>query len=234
MPRAHVLANFASTLDGKIAPAAARRSGPVALSAGAEDHARMRALRSRADAVLIGAGNLRSDDPDLALPSDERERRRAHGRPEPLRVVLTRSGQGIAPGQRVFDPALGGHTIVVHPAAMPSERRAALSGVAELVCLGDDAVPMPTLLAWLLEVRGIETVLCEGGGVIAEQLFRARAVDELYLTLVPRVLGGGGAGGAPTLAEGPGFRIGELPDARLTSLERVGDELFLRYQFTWS
>ena len=57
------------------------------------------------------------------------------------------------------------------------------------------------------------------------QLFAARAVDELYVTVVPRILGGTGA---PTLAGGIGFDPDEIPDATLTSLERIGDELYLR------
>jgi 5-amino-6-(5-phosphoribosylamino)uracil reductase len=74
-------------------------------------------------------------------------------------------------------------------------------------------------------------LLCEGGGDIAAQLFAARAVDEIYLTLVPRILGGAHA---PTLAGGTGFGPDEIPDARLTSLERRGDELFLRYEISWA
>jgi riboflavin biosynthesis pyrimidine reductase len=50
----------------------------------------------------------------------------------------------------------------------------------------------------------------------------------MYLTVVPRILGGITA---PTLVAGPGFDPDQIPDAKLTSVERVGDELFLRYEF---
>jgi 5-amino-6-(5-phosphoribosylamino)uracil reductase len=88
---------------------------------------------------------------------------------------------------------------------------------------------MPDVLTWLAG-RGVRTLLCEGGGALVAQLFAARAVDALYLTLVPRILGGAHA---PTLATGPGFTPDEIPDPTLASLERVGDELYLRYEFNW-
>jgi riboflavin biosynthesis pyrimidine reductase len=77
----------------------------------------------------------------------------------------------------------------------------------------------------------VRVLLCEGGGDLAARLFAARAVDEIYLTLVPRILGGARA---PTLASGEGFDPDEIPDARLASLEQHGDELFLRYEIAWA
>lgn len=79
--------------------------------------------------------------------------------------------------------------------------------------------------------RAGPNAVCEGGGELVAHLFAARAVDELFVTLVLRVLGGARA---PMLAGGPGFTPTQLPDTDPTSLERVGDELFLRYQFTWA
>jgi 2,5-diamino-6-(ribosylamino)-4(3H)-pyrimidinone 5'-phosphate reductase len=224
-----VLLNFASTLDGKINPAPGKRAGTFMMSRHREDPRRMRVLRAEADAVLIGAANLRADDPDLALSADERSSRRAAGKPEPLRIVVTTAGEGLSPTMKMFDPKRGGPAIVVHTKRMPADRRRALAAAAELVQLGDDGVGMPELLAWLYE-RGVRTLLCEGGGQLVAQLFADRAVDELYLTIVPRILGGNDA---PTLAGGPGFAANDIPDAKLASLEQFGDELFLRYDFAW-
>jgi 2,5-diamino-6-(ribosylamino)-4(3H)-pyrimidinone 5'-phosphate reductase len=92
-------------------------------------------------------------------------------------------------------------------------------------------VDVTTLLEWTARELGIRTLLCEGGGVTAAAFFGARAVDSLYLTLVPRILGGNDA---PTLASGSGFLADEIPDATLGAMERVGDELYLRYDFDWS
>jgi len=229
MARPRVLVNFATSIDGKINPAPGLRQGKFMMSRAREDFRRMVSLRATADAILIGASNLRADNPDLAIPGDERERLRAAGIPEPLRIVMTSTGAGITPDMRMFDPARGGQAIVVHAAAMPALERQRLGAVAELAELGGERVAVQDLLAWLT-ARGVQTLLCEGGGNLCAQLFAARAVDQLYLTVVPRVLGGARA---PTLADGPGFAVDEIPDPKLAALERVGDELYLRYEFSW-
>jgi riboflavin-specific deaminase-like protein len=226
--RPRILINFAVSLDGKINPAPGHRSGPFVMSRGKEDFRRMRVLRAQADAILIGASNLRIDDPGLTLAPEERERRRAAGLPDPARIVITTRGYGIRPDAKIFDRSTGGPAYVVHPRALPAAARASLGGVAQLVELGTETVPIDALLAWMRDGLGAATVVCEGGGVLVADLFAAHAVDELYLTVVPRILGGAAA---PTLAAGGGFGPDQIPDAKLASLERVGDELFLRYEF---
>jgi riboflavin-specific deaminase-like protein len=210
--RPRVLCNVASSLDGKIAPA--RKRAPFVMSRHEEDQRRMLSLRARADAVLIGASNLRADDPDLM--------------PSKLRVVVTRAGDGIEPGAKMFDPALGGEAVVAHTSTMTAAKRASLDGRATLAELGDSEVDVLRLLEWLACERGCAVVVCEGGGVLNASLFAANAVDELYLTVVPRVLGGSRA---PTMVEGEGFEPDAIADARLASAERIGDELFLVYHF---
>jgi len=229
--RPRVLVNFASSLDGKINPAPNQRPAHFVMSRAAEDLRRLVDLRSRGDAILIGASNLRADDPDLAVPALERARRKDAGEPEPMRVVVTSAGEGLSPDMKMFDPARGGPAVVAHTTRMPAPTRHRLATVARLVELGEDRVDMIRLLAWLAIDARAQTVVCEGGGDLVANLFAARAVDELFLTMVPRVLGGVRA---PTLAGGPGFAPDEIPDAALGSLERIGDELFLRYDFTWN
>jgi riboflavin-specific deaminase-like protein len=228
MSRPRVLINFAVSLDGKINPAPSKRKGPFVMSRGKEDFRRMRVLRAEGDAILIGAANLRIDDPGLTLAPEERERRRAAGRPDPARIVVTTRGDAIRTDAKIFDRSIGGPAYVVHAAIMPPATRAALSAVAQLVELGTTAVPIDALLAWMRDRLGIGTVVCEGGGILVADLFAARAVDELYLTVVPRILGGVAA---PTLVAGAGFDPDQIPDAKLASLEREGDELYLRYEF---
>src|SRR3954471_18037635 len=104
-PRPRILINFAVSLDGKINPAPARRRGPFVMSRGKEDWRRMRLVRQRADAILIGAGNLRIDDPGLTIDPEERARRQAAGRPLPARVVVTTHGAGVRADAKMFDPA---------------------------------------------------------------------------------------------------------------------------------
>jgi 2,5-diamino-6-(ribosylamino)-4(3H)-pyrimidinone 5'-phosphate reductase len=228
--RPRVLVNFATSIDGKITLASGLRKGAFTMSRHHEDHRRMRKIRSSADAILIGAGNLRADNPKLALSQDERIRRRAGGEREPYRIVVTRRGEGLFADRKVFDPKLGGDTIVMHADTMPAATREKLSEVATLVALGEQSVDIGRMLDWIGDELGVRTLLCEGGGVLVGALFAARAVDELYITLVPRILGGADT---PTLSEGRGFLPDEIPDARLAMVERVGDELFLRYDFRW-
>jgi 2,5-diamino-6-(ribosylamino)-4(3H)-pyrimidinone 5'-phosphate reductase len=229
--RPRVLVNFAVSLDGKTNPAPGKRHGAFAMSRGKDDWRLMRELRARADAILIGATNQRVDDPGLSLSPDERERRRAAGQPLPVRIVVTRRGEGIRPEAKIFDRSIGGPTYVVHAANMPGEVRALLAPVATLIEMDATSVPMAGLLTWMRKTLGAQVVMCEGGGDLVAQLFAARAVDELYVTVVPRILGGTQA---PTLAGGAGFEPDQIPDAALTSLERIGDELYLRYDFSWA
>ncbi len=222
--------NSAASIDGKLAPAPDLRTSHFRPSRHAVDPTRMRELRSLADAVVIGASNLRFDDPDLALLPDERTRRKSSERSDPLRVVLTRTGQGIEAAQRMFDRALGGEPIVAHAREMNAATRARISEFATLVELGERDVDVALLLAWLARERGVRTVLTEGGGAVNAAFFAARAVDEVYVTVTPRILGGASA---PTMVSGKGFTDDEIPDAKLAAVEQVGDELFLRYVLHW-
>jgi len=210
--RPRVIVNMAPSLDGKTAPA--HRQGRFAMSRHAEDPARMRALRASTDAVIIGGGNLRVDDPDLA--------------PGMLRVVVTRTGEQIDPSAKMFDPSLGGESVVAHAAAMSESRRKVLGARATLVEAGGSEVDPLSLLSWLARERGCRVVVCEGGANLNATFLAARAVDEVRLTIVPRVLGGVLA---PGIVGGDGFDADALPDARLVSVERVGDELFVVYSF---
>ena len=244
--RPRVLVNFATSIDGKISLAPSLRKGSFTMSRHHEDHRRMRKIRSSADAILVGAGNLRADNPKLALSQEERIRRRAAGEREPYRIVVTRRGEGVLPDRKMFDSNLGGDSVIIHSDLMPSETREKLGEVATLVSLGAQSVDIGRMLDWIGEELGVRTLLCEGGGMLVGDLFAARAVDEaavaagqlsparavdeLYITLVPRILGGSDA---PTLVEGRGFLPDDIPDARLAVVDRVGDELYLRYDFRW-
>jgi riboflavin-specific deaminase-like protein len=230
MNRPRVLVNCALSLDGKLNPSPHLRRGEFAMSRGEEDPRRMRQLRAHVDAIVIGASNLRADDPDLALAPVERAARRARGEREPLRVVVTRAAFGLTRAQKIFDPTLGGETVVAHTTALHCEAVKQLGGVATLIECGGADVEIPRLLRWLAAERGVSSVLCEGGGVINAAFFAARSVDELYLTLCPRILGGFAA---PSLVAGLGFSPDALPDASLESIVHLGDELYVHYDFQW-
>src|SRR5260370_22423095 len=155
--RPRVLLNFASSLDGKITVAPGVRKRAFMMSRHPEDHRRMRELRASAEAILIGAGNLRADDPDLALSTDERTRRRERGERQPYRVVLTSRGDGATPERKMFAPELGGPSIVVHSQEMPSPTRERLARVATLVALGEQEVDVSLMLEWMVRELGVGT-----------------------------------------------------------------------------
>jgi riboflavin biosynthesis pyrimidine reductase len=70
-------------------------------------------------------------------------------------------------------------------------------------------------------------LLCEGGGELNGALFRAGLVDELHLTVCPKIFGGRAA---PTIADASGVsRLVNATHLELKSMKRVGDELFLVY-----
>ncbi|MFO7768742.1 MAG: dihydrofolate reductase family protein [bacterium] len=209
--------NMATSLDGRIAPASREK---VRLGTD-EDIRRMDTLRAWADAVVVGAGTLRAEDPPMGLRDEELlARRRETGGPEqPALVVVTRSME--VPADRAF--RTGGRVIVAAPASAP-EPPDEIAAAAEVWRIGEAAVD-PLLLTERLEAEGLERVLLEGGGALAAHFFDADLVDELYVTITPWLLGGEEA---PTMAD-----LGRPmdPPARfeLVDMDVREDEVFLRY-----
>jgi riboflavin-specific deaminase-like protein len=99
---------------------------------------------------------------------------------------------------------------------------------AEVKICGAKEINFPRALRWLREKWGIKRLLCEGGGELNEALFRAGLVNELHLTVCPKIFGGRAA---PTIADG----LGAASLAQATQLEpqsarRHGNEMFLVYR----
>jgi len=222
--RPRVAICVAASLDGKLATAA---RDPVTFPSRA-DRARLFALRDAADALLVGAGTIRAEDPPLLPDAARRAARRRAGRgPAPLRVVVSRSLDLPLGRALVADPASPVVVLTAPQAPEPAAARLRAAG-CEVVRL-----PGPELLAAGLELlaarHGVRDVLCEGGGDLNARVLAAGLAERLHLTLCPVVLGGAGA---PTLADGPGFALAAAPRATLEACERVGDELFLTYRLT--
>lgn len=200
--------NCAMSADGKIAFAdrtRARLSGP-------EDKKRVHELRTRADAVLVGIGTVLADDPELLVDAALVPRPR-----QPLRVVLD-SRLRTPSGARVLGG--GGRTLVL--CAQGHERP--LEG-AEVVACGSGRVSLPRAME-LLEARGVEWVLVEGGGEVNAGFLRQGLADELLVYVAPRILGGG----APTPADGPAWTAADARGLELTGLARVGEGVLLHYR----
>jgi 2,5-diamino-6-(ribosylamino)-4(3H)-pyrimidinone 5'-phosphate reductase len=222
MNRPFVYVNMAMTADGKITSAG--REYPRFTSR--IDRRMMDRLRAEADAIIVGAGTMRADNPKLHVRDEEMQRyRRSLGKPDGLLRVLVTASATIDTQNRFFDPEDGGECIVATVAGVGETRLADLRRRAEVWTLGTDRVDLGGLLERLAD-RGVERALLEGGGELNWWFFRDDLVDELYVTLAPTLLGGRDA---PTLLEGEGFPMKAQRRLRLVDLRREGDELFCRY-----
>jgi 2,5-diamino-6-(ribosylamino)-4(3H)-pyrimidinone 5'-phosphate reductase len=222
MDRPFVCINMAMTADGKIT--SARREEPAFASR--LDKKTMDRLRAEADAVLVGAGTLRADNPPLHVRDLEmRAHRRSLGKPGGLVNVLVTASAEVDPDSRFFrDDATAGRIVATIEDA-PSDRLARLAQVAEVWTVGHGRVALRELLT-RLKARGIERVLVEGGGELNWGFVRDDLFDELYVTIVPALLGGRDA---PTLCEGEGLKMADQRRLRLISADVIDGEIFCRY-----
>jgi riboflavin-specific deaminase-like protein len=218
-----VLINMAMTADGKIASA----NRKISRFTSKRDHDNLLALRATADAVMCGARTADSAKINLG-PGGKKYQRLRHQRglaEYNLRIIVSGSGS-IDPTSEVFKHQFSPIIILTTKRAM---KRVAppLLHLAEVIGCGDTWIDFTTFLHWLRKVRKVKRLLCEGGGELNDALFRAGLVDEIHLTISPKLFGGRNA---PTIADGFGFP--SLPEAaqfQLKSARRVGDEMFLTY-----
>jgi riboflavin-specific deaminase-like protein len=220
--RPFICLNYATTADGKISTADGRR-----FSFGSHrDRDRMDNLRSQADAVLIGGGTLRAENPLLEVSDPARRRARLdRGQKEqPRRVVLSRSLD--LPLDGPFFAGEGDLPLVLTGPRLPRGAGARLKGRAEIIRAGDEDNVLGGYMAALWS-RGIRRLLVEGGGEVNEAFLRAGLVDEIYMTICPLIVGGRQA---PSPVGGEGFPPPEILGLELLETYRGGDEIFCRYR----
>ncbi len=162
----------AATLDGFIAPKATTKAAtktktsragraPIWITSPAA-RAVAHELRAAHDAVLVGAGTVRADDPRLTVRDGKRRPVR-----QPLRVVLA-GRQPLPPDAQIFDAEAATLTI--------DDPRGRVA---------------PARALKLLAARGVQSVLVEGGAAIAGAFIKAGLVDRIALFVAPKLLGGG-------------------------------------------
>ena len=223
MDRPFVTMNMAMTADGKIT--SAKREQPAFSSR--QDKTMMDKYRAEADAILVGAGTLRADDPPLHVRDPEmQEYRAALGKPAPLLNVLVTASASIDPGSRFFHEGLSSGRIVATVEEAPPERLARLRAVSDVWTVGRGSVDLRELLRRLRE-RGVERLLVEGGGELNWGFVRDDLVDELYVTIAPALLGGRDA---PTLCEGEGLAMADQRRLQLIAADVIDGEIYCRYR----
>lgn len=219
--RSHIIVNMAISLDGRINTRQRER-----FALGSEhDRRLMDVLRERADAVLIGAGTVRHDGhPMLIRYSDLVEKRVARKRPpHPVNVVLS---SDLDLPLRPFFAGDQTQRIVFTTRRATKSRIQRFARVAEVVAL-PGRTPSPLRVVDELRARGLRRLILEGGGEVHFAFLNAGLVDEWYVTLTPRLIGGKSA---PSFLDGLGFLKKDHIPLRLVSQRRVGDEIFLRYR----
>jgi riboflavin-specific deaminase-like protein len=178
-------------------------------------------LRTQADAVMVGAGTAREERYGRVTKNDElREKRVNEGLvPEALAVVV--SGTLDLPPDLPLLNSPGQRVVIAtgSEAELPG-----VTGDVEYARVGDD---LPRLMAYLHERHGIRSVLCEGGPTLNSFLFAADVVDELFLTLNPKILGG-----ASALTIVAGRELVEPLEPTLVSIAEADGELYTRWRFS--
>jgi len=218
----HVVVNAAMSADGKLS---SRRREKVAIS-GPADFDRVDQLRADSDAVMVGVGTILADDPSLTVDDpDRRAARTDRGDSEnPARVVAD-SRIRTPPDATVLDGRAQTY-LLVSEAAPPDFIEEMEDAGAYVIAAGQDRVDLTTTLA-KLEGDGIDQLMVEGGGELIFGLLEEALVDELFVYIGPKIIGGRDA---PTLADGDGF-IEDFPEPELVGVERVDDGVVLHWQF---
>ncbi|GAA4458992.1 pyrimidine reductase family protein [Phytohabitans houttuyneae] len=182
-----VRVNFVTSVDGAV-----ELDGFSEGLSGVPDKRVFGLLRMLCDGLVVGAGTLRHEGYRAVRLNEERRAwRRAHGLAEYPTLVVVTGSLDLNPGQAAFADAPVRPIVITHGRA-PADRREMISGVAEVLTVGDEAVDLTEALARLRE-RGLDHLLSEGGPQLFGSLAAADLVDDVCLTVSP-LLTGPGAG----------------------------------------
>ena len=224
-PLPFVLVNMAMTADGKIATANRR----VSSFGSPRDQDHLLQLRATADAVMAGARTADLNAINLGPgPAKYRRLRLKRGLAEfNLRIIVSRSGT-VDPDAEVFKHRFSPIIILTTRRATAARLKALRAVAAEVKLCGAKEIDFPRALRWLRAKWGVRRLLCEGGAELNGAMFGAGMVNQLHVTVCPRVFGGRTA---PTIADGVGAgSLARATQLELESARRQGDEMFLVYR----
>jgi len=219
-----VFINMAMTADGKIATA----NRAVSTFSSPRDFEHLLELRATADAVMAGARTVDQEGVSLGPgPARFRRVRLKNGLAEyNLRIVASGSGS-LNPRAEIFRRRFSPVIVLVSEAASVQKFKQLRALADEVKVCGRTEIDFRRALAWLRGKWNVRRLLCEGGGELNGALFRAGLVNELHLTICPKIFGGRDA---PTIADGKGvLHLADTTRLKLKSMKRAGDELFLVY-----
>jgi 5-amino-6-(5-phosphoribosylamino)uracil reductase len=199
----YIVLSCAISVDGCLDDASPHRL----ILSGPEDLDEVDDLRARVDAILVGAGTIRADNPGLLIRSPQRvARRMAAGRaPHPLRVTLTRSG-ALDPAARFFNGPPG-----------------------DSVVYKGGELSLRGVLQDLYTERKVTTALIEGGSLILAEALSDGLADELRLAVAPFFVGDAAA---PRFVPPGNYPHGARAAMRLISVRRLGDVSVLHYKLS--
>jgi riboflavin biosynthesis pyrimidine reductase len=242
--RPHVVGNFVTTLDGVVTLNSPGYEGGGPIS-GFNPHDRlvMGLLRAVADAVVMGAGTLRSvpdhrwtaDDIYPALAETFQTLRTGLGKPQPpLNVIVTARGV-LDLRLPVFQSGDVPVLIVTTTEGLGRIPTRALPAWVRAVEAGDGReVSTLAVLAAVRQAQPCTTILVEGGPRLMGNFFAERVLDELFLTLAPQVAGRDGRNERPGLVAGQRFAPEHSIWGTLVDVRQAASHLFLRYAFDWT
>ncbi|MBU6451497.1 MAG: bifunctional diaminohydroxyphosphoribosylaminopyrimidine deaminase/5-amino-6-(5-phosphoribosylamino)uracil reductase RibD [Cyanobacteria bacterium REEB67] len=226
---------MAVTLDGKIAD----RWGKSRWITGSAARQYVMQLRSRFDAVFVGAGTARLDDPSLTVRLENGASVLGSGPPplpvhSPLRVVLD-SELGLRPSAKIFSGGAQGVRTIVFCQQDVLDKKS-LAGCAlypdtvEVVGIagGASGLDLSACLAALKE-RGVNKVLCEGGAHLGGALLDQNLVDELYWFVAPKLLVDGQALSAVTSTRARA--LADVSNMKVKEQRILGDDVLIHALF---
>jgi riboflavin biosynthesis pyrimidine reductase len=228
LPERSVYGNFVTSIDGVAALAGVRMSSAVISGGAPSDRFVMALLRSVADCVMIGSATLREHEgpwtAERAFPDAAEHFRRTReimSVPDhPMLVVVTGSGE-LAPDHRALEDAI---VLTTSPGARRISDGRVRCG--EVLPLGSGREVDIRSGIDVLRQRGYGRILTEGGPRLMGSMLRAAVVDELFLTIAPKLIGGGSD--RPPLSDDADL-LDVRSVRRLLSVRSGGDYLFLRY-----
>ncbi len=222
MKKPFVFINCAVSADGKISTIERRQ---IKISNDL-DKERVDKLRAGSDAILVGMNTVVRDDPKLTVKSEKlRKERIKKGLPENLIKIAVGNLNRMKFNSDFLDYG-NSEKMIFTTKKSKKEKIEKIRKKSEVYVLGESRVNLHRMME-ILYNRGVRRLMVEGGGTINFELLKEGLVDELYVAVAPKIFGGKNA---PTLADGDGFKAGEILNLEFLGLEKLEDVVVLRYR----